>query len=201
MTPCFIKKSKNLYEINNETGQLILKVACKKLKRVQRYNQDCQNVICASSPFNLMPDHILDQIVSYLQYSDDFKICVPYFNYKITSHPLCQNCGKCENHICKCKILKYCQLCRDFINGHSVYYRIGKPYCKSCGWKENILISKRKVFKNFYLPDTELVKLPSITIRCRSGLVTLYERKLIEKVFIQYKKIRKELKNQHKNMN
>lgn len=199
MSCCFIKLSNNFYKVNDENGDLHRIESYISAKRVNKYNKECQNVVFAFSPFNRMPDHILDKIASNLPFPEDFKICVPYFNYKITSHPLCRICGKCVNHICKCKVLKYCESCKKLINGFSIYYRMGRPFCKSCGWKMNILISKTKALSEYCVPEAELIKLPFFEKNCQNYWVTLYERRLIEKIAVPYlqKKEAKKLRLQN----
>lgn len=195
----FIKLSNEIYEVDFETGDLYTKTKCGDLKRVRKFNKDCQSVIFGESPFKNLPDLILEKIASYLKVKDDFKIVVPYFNYKHGSHPLCKLCGKCENHICKCKFLKYCQSCCTKINGKSICYRFGRSFCKSCGFKEQILISRTRAMKNFHVTEEELNKLMSIEIKGNhSQWVTLFERRLVAKIAIPFLQIKKDRFKQRK---
>lgn len=188
----FIKLSNKLYEVDAETGELY-EMEYPEQKRIRKFNKECENVIFGSSPFNLMPDLILEKITSYLKVKEDFKIVVPYFKYKHLSHPLCKLCGKCVNHTCKCKLLKYCQSCHTKINGRSIYYRFGRAFCKSCGLKEQILISRTQAMKKYYVSETELNKIPFIEIKSNhSGWVTLFERRLVEKLAIPILQLKKQ---------
>lgn len=197
-TSHFIKLSNKLYEVDAETGELY-EVEYTEQKRIRKFNKECENVIFGSSPFNLMPYHILEKITSYLKVKEDFKIVVPYFKYKNLSHPLCKICEKCVNHTCKCKLLKYCQLCHTKINGRSIYYRFGRAFCKSCGTKEKILVSITQAMRKYFVPETELNKIPFIEIKSNhSGWVTLFERRLVEKLAIPILQLKREKLQQRK---